>query len=255
MRAFAMNIYEGLEAELYDDFWKDEVEGDAFFFDLLHARGGRALEAACGTGRILIPLKKAGLDVVGIDSSQVMLDICRRKAAAAGLAVELHCCRMEELQLNQQFTTICVPAFSFQLVYPLDIADRALRGFAGHLEAGGQLLLSIFVPSLEPGEEGEGLWHLRKEAIRESDGARIACLQSNTFDARHRTLHVKNRYEVYDYYGVLEQSESGEMLIQWHAPNELAARMHAAGFEDVTIIGDEQPDEDGNAVLFFVATK
>ncbi len=250
-----MNIYEGLEAELYDDFWRDEVDGDAFFFDLLHARGGRALEAACGTGRMLIPLRKAGLDVVGIDSSRAMLDICRRKAASVGLTVELHCCRMEELRLNEQFTTICVPAFSFQLVHPLEMADRALQRFAGHLEPGCQLVLNIFVPFVESEEEGEGLWHLRKEATRESDGARIACHQSNNFDTRHRTLHVKNRYEVYDTTGVLESSESGEMLIQWYAPNELAAKLHAAGFRDVTIVGDDQPGDDGNAVLYFVATK
>jgi len=250
-----MSIYEGLEATLYDEFWKDELEGDAFIFDLVRAREGRVLEVACGTGRVLIPLKRTGLDVVGIDSSQAMLQICREKAAAAGLEVELHCCRMEEIRLNRQFTTICIPAFSFQLVHPPEMADRALRRFAEHLEPGGQLVLNMFIPFVEPEEAGEGLWHLRKEVDRESDGARIACHQSNTFDTRRRMLHVKNRYEVYDAAGFLEQCESGEMLIQWYTPDELTTRLYDTGFNDVTIVGDDQPDDDGNAVLFFVATK
>jgi hypothetical protein len=45
------------------------------------------------------------------------------------------------------------------------------------------------------------------------------------------------------------------MLIQWYAPDELTSRLHDAGFKDVTIVGDDEPDDDGNAVLFFVATK
>jgi SAM-dependent methyltransferase len=250
-----MSIYEGLEAKLYDEFWRDDVEDIAFCLDLVRSRGGRVLEVACGTGRVLIPLKKAGLDVIGIDSSPAMLELCRKKVAEAGLEIELHCCRMEDFRLEKRFTTICVPAFSFQLVNPPEAADRALRRFAGHLDPGGQLVLSMFVPFVEPHEEGEGLWHLRKEVVRESDGARIACLQSNTFDTRRRLLHVKNRYEIYDPHGVLSQSETGEMLIQWYAPNELAIRLRDAGFDDVRIIGDDEPDDDGNAVLHLVATK
>src|SRR5438045_2423327 len=44
------------------------------------------LELGCGTGRIVVALAKAGFQVVGVDSSQGMLDVCAERAEASGLA-------------------------------------------------------------------------------------------------------------------------------------------------------------------------
>jgi len=47
------------------------------------ARESRAtvLELGCGTGRVLLPLARAGHDVTGIDASAAMLARCRAKLA------------------------------------------------------------------------------------------------------------------------------------------------------------------------------
>jgi SAM-dependent methyltransferase len=47
---------------------------------------GRLLEVGVGTGRIALPLRRRGRDVVGVDLSLPMLARYRAKAAAAGLA-------------------------------------------------------------------------------------------------------------------------------------------------------------------------
>ena len=44
------------------------------------------LEIGCGTGRVLIPLAQAGLDIVGIDNSPEMLAIAQQRLAAQPLA-------------------------------------------------------------------------------------------------------------------------------------------------------------------------
>jgi SAM-dependent methyltransferase len=44
--------------------------------------GGRVLELGCGTGRVSLPLAKAGVDLVGIDRSAVMLAKAARRAQA-----------------------------------------------------------------------------------------------------------------------------------------------------------------------------
>src|SRR5260370_42437005 len=64
-------------AEMYDAF---SFDGDlALYLDLARGQGQRVLEIACGSGRVLVPLARAGFDVVGVDISQHMLALARAK--------------------------------------------------------------------------------------------------------------------------------------------------------------------------------
>src|SRR5262245_29565381 len=56
-----------------------------FWVDLARRQRGRVLELGCGTGRLSIPLLRAGADLVGVDRSTPMLARARRKARRAGL--------------------------------------------------------------------------------------------------------------------------------------------------------------------------
>ena len=51
----------------------------------LTGEAGPILEAACGTGSILLRLWRQGVDIRGFDCAAGMLDVLRRKAAALGL--------------------------------------------------------------------------------------------------------------------------------------------------------------------------
>ena len=51
-----------------------------FFVDAARESGGRVLEVGCGTGRILIPTARAGVEVMGMDFSSHMLAVCRARA-------------------------------------------------------------------------------------------------------------------------------------------------------------------------------
>ena len=58
-----------------------------FWRNLAVHAGGPVLELGCGTGRIALPLGRAGVHVVGIDRSDAMLSRARarvRRAAMAG---------------------------------------------------------------------------------------------------------------------------------------------------------------------------
>ena len=57
-----------------------------FWRNLALRAGGRVLELGCGTGRIALPLGRAGVPVVGIDRSAPMLDRARRRVKRARLA-------------------------------------------------------------------------------------------------------------------------------------------------------------------------
>lgn len=80
---------------IYDRLIRTTLKEDVFKKRLvLQANiepGHRILDLGCGTGTLMIMIKRACPDatVVGLDGDAEVLDIARRKAKAAGLAVEL----------------------------------------------------------------------------------------------------------------------------------------------------------------------
>ena len=69
-------------AEFYDHLIPYSTRGDvAFFVEMAQASGGQVLEIGCGTGRVLIPTARAGIEIVGLDLSPHMLSICRENLA------------------------------------------------------------------------------------------------------------------------------------------------------------------------------
>src|ERR1043166_9308264 len=74
-------------ASLYDAF---PFQADVPLYQrLAEAEGGRVLEVGCGTGRVLVPLARAGCRVTGIDVSAHMLAHTRAKLDAERLEAEL----------------------------------------------------------------------------------------------------------------------------------------------------------------------
>ncbi|MCC7417028.1 MAG: methyltransferase domain-containing protein [Acidobacteria bacterium] len=56
----------------------------AFWRQIARAAAGRVLELGCGTGRVSLPLARAGIELVGIDRSSAMLARLRARAGARG---------------------------------------------------------------------------------------------------------------------------------------------------------------------------
>ena len=68
---------------LYDNVPLYAARKDIGFYvqEAVAARGA-VLELGCGTGRILLPIARAGCSVVGLDNSRQMLARCREKLSA-----------------------------------------------------------------------------------------------------------------------------------------------------------------------------
>ena len=75
-------------AEFYDStlvyLERKDVE---FYVAEARAAGGPVLELGCGTGRVLLPAARAGVEITGLDASANMLERCRAKLAAEPEAV------------------------------------------------------------------------------------------------------------------------------------------------------------------------
>jgi SAM-dependent methyltransferase len=131
----------------------------AYFQGQIEKYGQPALDAGCGTGRLLIPFLRAGLDVDGADVSGDMLAYCEQTARSEGLSPRLYRQALHELDLPRQYQTIVVcGAFGIGVSRAHDFI--ALKRFFQHLLPGGVLLLEIYVPYGD-----EKVWPLwRKDA-------------------------------------------------------------------------------------------
>ena len=103
------------------------------------------LDAARGTGRLLIPYLNAGLDVDGGDLSPDMLDSCRRRSSAEGHSPHLYLQALHELDLPRSYSRI-VLCGAFGLAGSRARDEKAHLRLYRHLVPGGALLLDSYLP-------------------------------------------------------------------------------------------------------------
>lgn len=146
-------------------YWAEHItEGpEIAYFQKQIERGGQpALDAGCGTGRLLIPFLQAGLDVDGCDLSADMLALCRERAAHEGLHPTLFQQALYELNLPRSYQTI-VACGVLGLGATRQQDFLALQRFYEHLKPGGLLALDHYLPYSSARE-----WRLwQKEARNE----------------------------------------------------------------------------------------
>jgi SAM-dependent methyltransferase len=140
-------------ADLYD--WvgpyreRPDVE---FFVEAAKDAGSPVLEVGCGTGRVLIPSARAGVDIVGLDLSAAMLDVCRARLQQEGPAVQsrvrLVQADMRDFDLGRLFTLATLPFRPFQHLITVEEERSCLESIRRHLVDGGRLILDLFNPSL-----------------------------------------------------------------------------------------------------------
>lgn len=136
--------YSGSVAAAYDRFFGAEPYFDqAFYAARLTAAGGPALELACGTGRLLLPLLRDGFIVEGLDTSPDMLDILRRKAAGLRLQPTLYQRPMQDFHLPDRFAAIFCAVNSFQILVRDEEIAAALGCCLAALRPGGELILTV----------------------------------------------------------------------------------------------------------------
>ena len=100
----------GIVAQHWAEFqnYSEDAPEVAYYRKFIGRYGQPALDVACGTGRLLLPYLRAGLDVDGCDISPDMLAHCREKAAKEGFSPNLYAQAMHELDLPRRYRSIYV---------------------------------------------------------------------------------------------------------------------------------------------------
>jgi SAM-dependent methyltransferase len=245
-------------SEFNDDFRPHEIP---YFRRHIESDGQPALDVACGTGRLLVPYLRAGLDVDGCDVSADMIALCREKAAIEGLSPNLYVQAMHELELSRRYKTIFVcGAFGLGSTREQDL--EALRRFHDHLEPEGTLLVDIEVPYADKEQWRYWLREERSALPEAAERPRSRRLASNgaEYALRSRTMELDpleqrvtlgmHAEEWRD--GVLQAEEEHLLTIGLYFGNELRLLIERAGFASVAIEGDHNDKAASNDDDFLV---
>ncbi|MGH7151237.1 MAG: methyltransferase domain-containing protein, partial [Planctomycetota bacterium] len=101
------------EPELYDRLLGDLPYGREFYLGLARQARGPTLEVGCGTGRVLLRLLEAGLDVEGLDLHAPMLERLKEKARAKGLPARVFEGDMRGFRLPRRYALVVIPCNGF----------------------------------------------------------------------------------------------------------------------------------------------
>lgn len=246
-------------AQLYDLF---PFDGDLpLYRELASQQGPRVLEVACGSGRVLVPLVRAGLNVVGIDISPHMLALARAKLDGAGLSssAELIQTDMRTFQLDQHdFDLAIVPVKSFAYLTEAEDQLQCLKSIYAHLRAGGLLAIDLLhpLPDWTAAQRGsmrdDLLHHVADQGFTLS---RVESVVST--DLARQVRVIRSVYETVDDTGRVLDKRFVEWPYRWVHRFEAEHLLHRAGFRVQAVYGGYQrePFTSESAAMVFLARK
>lgn len=248
-------------AEIYDA-WCESVPVaaamQAFYVDLLAASEEPVAELGVGNGRICVEAARRGRRVVGVDYSRNMLDLCRSRSAAAGVAerVTLVEADFRDFALPEPARLVVIPFHTIgHLVTEAD-QRRALENIHGQLAPGGRLAFDHFI--FDPDYPvPPGLLHLRSD-LRDAESGRSRLVwETTTRDPERQLLHVLVQVQDLDPAGTVESSRYTRIDMRWLHPDQTRDLLEEAGFEIEALYGgfDRAPFDESSPYQIWFARR
>ena len=140
------------EAAKYYDAGSVPFDDVSFFIQQMPHSQARVLELGCGTGRVLLPLVEHCAGVHGVDCSDAMLAICRKKLQEAKIGPERARVEIADItvfDLGRQFDLITAPFRVMQNLATDAEVDGLFACIHRHLTPNGTAILNVFKPLMD----------------------------------------------------------------------------------------------------------
>lgn len=246
--AWFARYYDLIHAELREDL--------PYWVALGRGAAGTVLELGCGSGRVLLPLARAGIHVTGLDNAPEMLalaqELCANEPESVAARITLVEADMTAFSLSERFALTIVAHNTFSHL-PHDSMARCLRAARRHLIPGGRLVLDLPNPlALAAAELGAEQLVAEATFVDEATGDQVVQAARSSLDSDGRCLHVTWRFDVRPADGGSEHQH--EVALAYHLvyPHELELMLVGAGLRLVALAGnyDNSPfGEDAERLL------
>jgi SAM-dependent methyltransferase len=207
-----------------------------FWRQLAVGARGAVLELGCGTGRISLPLARAGARVVGIDRSEAMLARAHQRLRRARLRDRLRLVRgdIRYLPFASPFAMVMAPYGVLQSLLRERDLKATLAAVRDVLEPGGTFGIEL-VADLPSWEEYRRRISLKGWRGRQG-GSRITLVETVRQDvARKLTIFDQEFSETR---GRQRRIHRFSLTFRTLSVPQMTRRLEAAGFEVTALLGD-----------------
>jgi SAM-dependent methyltransferase len=236
--------YAGERALFYDHVATGVIGDVPFYVAEAVGSGSPVLELGCGTGRILIPMAEAGVDVVGLDASADMLALAGKKLAASRPDVQRRARLvhgdMRDFELGQSFALVTIPYRAFLHNLGVDDQLRTLATVRRHLAEGGRLILNVFDPSVRLLAAGR----FSSPAKRHADfrhprtGNRVTVREDFRYDLERQLVDGAFTFDEVDATGRVLTTTHGPLTLRYVFRYEMEHLLARAGFTVEALFGN-----------------
>jgi ubiquinone/menaquinone biosynthesis C-methylase UbiE len=218
--------------------------------------GGLVLELGCGTGRVSMPLARAGIDLVGVDRSAPMLERARRritKSPSHQVTKSLRLVRADIRQLpfeGQTFAMVLAPYGILQsLIRPRDL-KATLASVARVIAPGGTFGIDL-VPDVPKWHEYSNRVQLRGKA----GAAQLTLIESVRQDRQRGLTTFEQTYV--ERRGSRTREHRFDLTFRTLSVPQMMQHLERAGFTVDAVLGDYRgrPWDDRADVWIMMAKK
>ena len=249
-------------ARVYDSIYSYVREDIPFYVDAAKRAGGPVLELGCGTGRVTVPIAEAGVEIVGLDSSEAMLEAASRKLEQASPRGSVTLTRGDMADLPDEFSgrfaLVIVPFRGFLSLLTVSEQERTLRGIRRSLRPGGRLVFNIFVPDLRMlVEDGDAAHHLRDVTDPET-GRRLVVWHQSSYDNHNQVIFVRLIVDALDDLGKVAERVYHDYEMRYAHRWEMHHLLARCGFEVLDLFGDfdgSEFDETSGEMVWIAAPR
>jgi len=240
-------------ARYYDLDLLDDPGDLDLYLAMAERTGGPILELAAGSGRLAVPLARAGYTVTAVDNDPAMLSRARdtwaatpatrgrrttRRQASAGL--DLLEADLTTLALDNRFGLAFIALNSLLLLDGADAQRQAMQVLADHLRPGGVAIVDVLLPDAAELSTYDG--RITLDWIREDPetGDQVTKSSSARYDAALATITLTTLYDtVSPEMGELRRTSRVDRL-SLRSAGELVRDATDAGLDIEALAGDHQ---------------
>lgn len=239
-------FYDGCAAHYDADYQAAGYDHDIPFYvemarEIAGGEGGAVLEMGCGTGRVLVEIARAGVEIVGVEVSLGMLQAAERRLAAQPAAVRERVRLVQgdirTVDLGRRFSLVTSP---FRVVQHLvDRADQKawLDNARRHLEPGGHLVFDVFQPDYDLIADSPFLT-VDVERTDPETGRRVRRVSKSEHHPELQTFDVVFEWLVEGEDGTETVQGTVDQTVRWFTRSELENLLELQGFEILEVWGD-----------------